>query len=163
MPRSVSLMFSVGMGQPGAVPTVGTKPTHPYSDSEASRHSMRVRLKKIATTRAERWVYLIEDELKVKPTRASPPRHGQSIAPIVGGEASDVDGASKSILECSFPQATSLVCIDQNESRKMSLSYPSSARNQSVGQDLQSYQRIISAKWVKWVNGIDIGVKVCSN
>ena len=37
----------------GAIPTADTEPTHPYSDSEASRHSTRERLKKIATIRAD--------------------------------------------------------------------------------------------------------------
>ena len=88
-----------------------------------------------------RRVYLIEDELKAETTRVSPPRHGQSIAPIVGDEASDDDVASESI---QLPWI-SLVCIDQNESRKMSLADPWSTRKQSVGRDLQSCQKI-SAK-----------------
>ena len=54
MPRSGSLMMSVGMDQLGAIPTAYTEPTHPYSDSEASKHSTRERLKKIAAIRADR-------------------------------------------------------------------------------------------------------------
>ena len=79
--------------------------------------------------------------MKAETTRVSPPRHGQSIAPIVGDEASDDDVASESI---QLPWI-SLVCIDQNESRKMSLADPWSTRKQSVGRDLQSCQKI-SAK-----------------
>ena len=79
--------------------------------------------------------------MKAETTRVSPPRRGQSIAPIVGDEAGDDDVASESI---QLPWI-SLVCIDQNESRKMSLADPWSTRKQSVGRDLQSCQKI-SAK-----------------